>query len=82
MFHPGAAFEMRSNKSAGPHGNQCIYDSTGLIITKMPGAGSADWFGPNYSFSGHQGHDVKTYNLAKKLGRVSDYYAVRPVWTE
>ena len=83
-FHPGAAFEMRTTGSVGKSGNQCIYDDKGIIITKIPTAGSADYRSPNgtQGFLDHQDHDVETYKLAKKLGLVRQYFIVRPVWVE
>jgi len=81
-FHEGAVYEIRSmkNEAGSPHGNQCTYDSKGNLIKDIPAAGSADLYGPNNDFSKHQHHDVGTYNLAHKLGRVKDYYSVRPIW--
>ena len=80
MYHPGAVFEIRTIKGAAgaPSGGQCTYSATGVLLTKAPAAGSADRYGPNNDFSNHQSHDVKTYDMANALGRVADYYSVRP----
>jgi hypothetical protein len=82
IFHPGAVFEIRtkSGVDGSPKGNQCTYDEDGNLLTDQPAGGTADLFGPNNDFSGHQDHDVETYKLAKRLGMVDDYYSVRPVW--
>ncbi len=80
-FHPNGVFEMRT-KATG-RGNQCIYDKDGVIMRNIPSAGTADLYSPNGGgFTQHQEHDVKTFNLAKKLGRIRDYYSVREIWTE
>jgi hypothetical protein len=81
-YHPGAKYELRTlaGVSGSPKGNQCTYGTKGGLLTSMPAAGTADLYGPNNDFDRHQKHDVKTYDLAKKLGRVSDYYSVRPIW--
>jgi uncharacterized protein RhaS with RHS repeats len=82
IYHPGAKFEMRTIKGApgSPSGNQCTYDALGILIRSIPGAGTADRYGPNNDFSKHQDHDVKTFDLAKRLGRMTEYYWVRPIW--
>jgi hypothetical protein len=83
-FHPGGTYDVRSILTPGGHGSQCIYDSSGNLVVVPPGAGSADYRG----FAGlsdpfgaiqHYGHDVAPFNLADRLGRVNDYYDVRPV---
>ncbi len=81
-FHPGAKFELRTIRgvTGAPHGNQCTYDCDGNLIRSIPAAGSVDLYGPNNDFGSHQDHDVATYKLAEKLGRVSDYYSRRPTW--
>jgi RHS repeat-associated protein len=79
-FHPGSAFEMRTKGKLGPHGNQCTYDESGMLITTLPSAGSADLYSPSSDFIKHQAHDVRPYKLAEKLGRTTDYFSVRPIW--
>ncbi len=81
-FHPGAMFEMRTLGLLGPRGNQCIYDKDGLIMEGIPAAGSADWFSSNYNVPKHFLHDVDTFNLAKRLSRIKDYYSVREIWVK
>ena len=84
VFHPGAEFEIRTlgGVKGVPQGNQCTYDSQGDIITSIPAAGSADYYGPNNPgcFGKHQDHDVATYKLAKRVNRIPDYFSVRPIW--
>ena len=84
IFHPGASFEMRTREGTSPdeHGNQCTYDNLGNLITRIPSAGSSDLFSPNDAFWHHQNEDVRTYLYARYLGRVAEYYSVRPIWTE
>jgi len=84
-YHPGGTFEMRTSSSASgsPHGNQCVYDSKGNLLTAVPAAGSADLYSPTRglgNFLKHQSHDVETYDLARRLARIAEYYSVRPVW--
>jgi RHS repeat-associated protein len=81
-YHPGAVYEIRTRKGAkgSPRGNQCTYDENGNLLTNIPAAGSADYFGPRTAPVLHRDHDVTTYELAEALGRVSEYYSVRPVW--
>ena len=58
-------------------------DATGTIIVGPPSGGTVDFYSPNGFFStlfGHYPHDVRTYEYAKDLERVSDYYSVRPSW--
>ena len=44
-LHPGAAWEIRwNNGEFGASGQQCTYDNKGKLITKSPGAGSADYY--------------------------------------
>ena len=81
-YHPGARYEMRSNPSLGVYGNQCTYDAEGDILTNIPAAGTVDFYSPGVNFWGHQYHDVYTFDLAKKLNRIKDYYSVRPSWNE
>ncbi|MDT9303301.1 MAG: RHS repeat-associated core domain-containing protein, partial [Limnospira sp. PMC 1281.21] len=79
-FHAGAAYEMRSRKTRGGHGNQCFYDENGDIIVDIPTAGSADY--GYWRTRAHLFHDVHTFTLARELGRIDDYYSVRPVIVE
>lgn len=82
LYHPGGVFEMRSISADG-HGNQCVYDARGNLLYGPPSGGTVDWQTPNNLFNmiwWHWPHDVNTYNLAEGLGRVEDYYRVRPSW--
>ena len=81
-YHPGGVFEIRSLPVNG-HGNQCIYDANGDILIGPPSGGTVDWWSPNNFFNmafRHLPHDVNTWELANGLGRVGDYYSVRPSW--
>lgn len=79
-YHPGGVYEMRSLPVNG-HGNQCVYDGEGNILTGPPAGGTVDWAAPGWGyFWGHGPHDVYTYEKAVKLHRVKLYYAVRPSW--
>ncbi len=79
-FHgPKAQFELRSWPSPNGYGNQCMYDQSGNLIRTAPDAGSADYYSPNGSLWGHWAHDVHPYTIAEKIGRIDDYYNVRPV---
>lgn len=85
LYHPGAVFEMRSNVSFSPCGNQCMYDENGDIILKIPTAGSADFRRPDISYSkyiAHKKNDIEPFSLADDLGRERDYFLVRPKWVE
>jgi RHS repeat-associated protein len=75
----GIWWATRSSPTAGGHGNQCLYDSRGKLITDMPRAGSADYVSPDVSTLRHNLHDVQPFNLAYRLGRVNDYFDVRPI---
>ena len=80
-YHPGAVYEMRSIPLRG-HGNQCVYDSLGTLMSGPPSGGTVDWYSPS-SFGNilrHNSHDVKTFKVARELGRIRDYYSVRPSW--
>ena len=79
-YHPGGAFEIRSRTTPGNHSNQCIYDSNRQLMTDIPAAGTAD-FRPCPIVGlclPHYLHDVRPFELADKLNRISDYYNVRP----
>lgn len=79
-YHPGGVFEVRSFTTPGNHSNQCIYDADGALMKDIPAAGTAD-FRPcpiKGLCMSHYLHDVKPFELADKLGRVKDYYDVRP----
>jgi hypothetical protein len=79
-FHgPKAKFELRSWPSPNGHGNQCTYDRSGNLIRSAPDAGSADYYSPNGSLWSHWAHDVHPFSIAARLGRIDDYYDVRPV---
>ena len=51
-------------------------------MRNIPAAGSADWVNPTHNRQDHYLHDVDTYNSAKRLNRINDYYQFRPIWTE
>ncbi len=85
-YHPGGQYEMRSHP-VGHLGNQCIYDASGDLMVKIPSAGTVDFYAPGFLGLwyidvpwGHYPHDVVTYELADSLGRIRDYYSVRPSW--
>ena len=82
IYHPGGVYEMRS-LPVGGHGNQCVYDAKGSVLVGPPSGGTVDWWSPDSFFNAmfrHRPHDVVTYELGKGLGRVADYYSVRPSW--
>ena len=87
-FHPNGVYELRTkdpSKYAG-HGNQCIYDKCGKLITEMPSAGTVDKTSSNYNVSNHQNDDVHPFYWAQDLDEccggnghyVKKYYEVRP----
>ena len=77
--HPGGVFEMRS-KQVGHSANQCIYDSAGRLMTVQPTAGTVDYYSfPEHTW-GHMTHDLTPFEIASGLGRIADYYSVRPSW--
>jgi hypothetical protein len=85
--HPGAKYCMRSKNPAGSFqsGQQCCYDSLAILMTTGEAAGTPDrkhasfvWPPLDSSADTHWAHDVDTHDLAKKLGRGSDYLIVRP----
>ncbi|MDD2600142.1 MAG: RHS repeat-associated core domain-containing protein [Kiritimatiellae bacterium] len=80
LYHPGGAYEMRTKASG--NGNQCIYNKNLKVMRNIPAAGSADWVNPTHNRQDHYLHDVDTYNSAKRLNRINDYYQFRPIWTE
>jgi RHS repeat-associated protein len=84
-YHPGGTWEIRSRQQTpSGAGNQCIYDAGGKLLTSIPTAGSADRHAPspwNFYLS-HVRHDVSTFSAAKRLGRIPEYYSVRPVVAE
>ena len=86
IYHgSGPEWQMRSLPTPSGHGNQCMYDAVGSLIRGIPAAGSADFVSPDgpggvWGTDGHRQHDVLPYNLAEKLGRVDDYFIVRPVY--
>ena len=83
-FHPGAYYDVRSVATSGGHGSQCTFDKDTNLISAVPGAGSADYvsfsgyWGEILSGGGHYYHDVDPFFLAESLGRVNEYYSVRP----
>ena len=77
--HPGGAFEMRS-LPVGHSANQCVYDKSGNLMRNQPVAGTVDYYSfPEYWWL-HATHDLRTFELARELGRIPDYYSVRPTW--
>jgi RHS repeat-associated protein len=78
-YHDGGHYEIRTK--SGKHGNQCIYDSDGNLITKIPTAGSADKVSPNSTEGSHMNEDVYPFDWAKVLGEayIRLYFEVRPV---
>lgn len=70
VFHPGAAWDVRSKPTKGGHTNQCTYDSKGgLIKHQRPAAGTADYRAcrvPGFCPE-HVNHDVDPYRLAVNL---------------
>ena len=82
-YHPGATYEFRSRPNSAGNTNQCTYDNNGNIIRNLPAAGSADYAHSEWGNKiNHYNHDVKPYELAEKLGRIRDYYKVRPILIE
>lgn len=79
-YHPGAVYDMRTKASTRNCGNQCTYNETGKLITTMPAAGTVDFYSPNNSWFSHYYHDVEPSDYAIELGRIRDYYLVRPTW--
>lgn len=85
-FHPGAKWCMRSEIPEGSvSAQQCCYDENGDLMTKLPAAGTPDRVAAGFVGTisavggrGHYGHDVATYNLADRLGRIADYGRARP----
>ena len=70
FYHPGAFFEMRSEETAGGHGHQGCYNSTGSLIGGGVSAGSADRVSafnllPNPL--GHRNNDVYPFIWAAQL---------------
>jgi hypothetical protein len=85
--HPGATYCMRSKNPAGSFesGQQCCYNDLAILMTTGAAAGTPDrkhasfvWPPLDQSADTHWAHDVNTHELAKTLGRESDYLAVRP----
>ena len=77
--HPGGVFEMRS-LPFGHLANQCVYDKSGNLMRSQPAAGTVDYYSfPEYWWQ-HSTHDLCPFGLARELGRIPDYYSVRPTW--
>jgi integrase/recombinase XerD len=81
ITHPGGVWEIRSIPSPDRHANQCIYDALGNVMRSQPAAGTAD-FVTSDDLVGHTLHDYFTYELAKRVNGVSEYYSVRPIIIE
>ena len=90
-FHPEGRFELRTKdpQKYNGHGNQCIYDKCGNLLTEIPSAGSVDYASPNGSRKEHVLNDVDPFVWARKLDSecgggeskwVRKYYEVRPAW--
>lgn len=79
-FHPGGVWEIRSPRKANGSGHQAIYDKDGVLMMNIPSAGTVDRYSGTFgTLIKHYDHDVDTYNLAKKLNKIVDYYTVRPM---
>jgi len=80
-FHPGAAVEIRTRKLDGTlSGQQCCYDAEGRLITGGLAAGTPDRISPSVGRIGHYWEDVKSFQVALKLGPrfLMMYLEVRP----
>ncbi|MBL9090226.1 MAG: IPT/TIG domain-containing protein [Planctomycetaceae bacterium] len=87
-FHPGGVYELRSSANATVNGTgqQCVYDKDGILITRPPAAGTADFGSPEAS-GRHFEADVTPFNTALSLDKSmrygttfeSLYYIVRPI---
>tara|TARA_R110002095_G_scaffold60805_2_gene51622 strand:- start:2459 stop:3034 length:576 start_codon:yes stop_codon:yes gene_type:complete len=78
MLHGKAIYAVRS-KPIQNSSSQCTYDKDGkLYSSKIPEAGTSDFYSPSISKYLHYIYDVEPYILARDLNRVSDYYNVRP----
>ena len=64
-YHPGAAWEIRSEKAYNNAGQQCCYDSNLQLIRDYPGAGTPDKKSAIEHCIQHQSTDVTPYNRAK-----------------
>lgn len=77
-LHGKAIYAIRS-RPINNSSSQCTYDKNGkLYVSKIPEAGTADFFSPSVSRYLHHIYDVEPYILARDLNRVSEYYMVRP----
>lgn len=80
VYHPGGHYEMRSQKF-GESGNQCVYDVRGKLMEGPVAGGTVDFRPPGLiGWREHLAHDVIPWELARDLGRIPDYYTVRPSW--
>jgi hypothetical protein len=88
--HPGGEYDLRQAGKDG-HGQQCVYDKKGKLITEAPGAGTPDISSPTSisGFFGHMKFDVAPFEDAKVLDGdgnhprkdgvyLSKYMTVRP----
>ena len=88
-FHPNGVFELRTRDTSkyDGHGNQCVYDSNGILIREIPAAGTVDWSGPGI-WGSHGSSDVNPFTTAVEIDQrcggngkyVRMYYEVRPSW--
>lgn len=67
-YHPGAVDSFRTKKGyqskpGTSHGQQCIYDGKGRLITDGPGAGTPDLWSPETNYDKHQKFDVNPFKL-------------------
>lgn len=67
-YHPGAADSFRTkkgyqSKAGTSHGQQCIYDGKGRLITDGPAAGTPDFWSPETNYDNHQKFDVKPFKM-------------------
>jgi len=62
--HPGGYYDLR--RSEGGHGQQCVYDKEGQLITHGLGMGTADFSYPSWRnlWSDHVNNDVSPYDIA------------------
>ncbi len=95
LYHPGTeeAYSMRSKPNEDGAGCQCIYTSDGRLARQgeyqrpvrgamQDRAGTMDRVSPSVSVLRHRQEDVRPYTLAGRLGRLADYFSVRPLKVE
>jgi len=78
-YHPKGEYELRSKGVPGKPGAQCIYDGNGKLMTKPPGAGSADRSSPTPPLGGkHVDVDVNPFDCARELDKGGMGYSSLP----